>query len=207
MTISHLPNPITELNQLDLQLKYSYADYLTWEFEERVEIINGKIFIIPPPAPTPEHQRVSRNLTTDFTIHQRKIKAFEVFSAPFDVRFPKTPETSSSKIYDVVQPDLCIVCDLEKIDKRGCNGSPDLIVEILSKGTASKDIGKKFKLYEKNKVKEHWIVHPNDQTVLVYTLDKKGKYSNGHLYYNKEKVKVSIFKDLEIDLAVVFDVS
>ena len=130
---------ITSLDQLDLKKSYSYADYLTWQFDEMVELIKGKIFKMSP-GPNRYHQEVSGNLYIQIRqlLQNSQCKAYH---APFDVRLPlpehrQTPE----QIDTVVQPDICIVCDLDKLDNQGCNGAPDWIIEILSPATSNRDL-------------------------------------------------------------------
>ena len=160
---------ITKLSQLDLKGTYSYADYLLWEFKERVELIKGKIFKMSP-APNSYHQDYSMNLTFLLGKVFRNSKC-KMYVAPFDVRLINFKEsTPENKIISVVQPDLCVICDLTKIDKKGCLGSPDLIIEILSPGNSKKEMDLKFDLYEENLVKEYWIVHPEEQVVYIYVL-------------------------------------
>src|SRR5207237_8490272 len=89
---------------------------------------------------------------------------------PFDVYLVK-PEQDYKKTRNVVQPDLCIICDKEKIKKFGCVGSPDLLVEILSPSTASKDLKQKYELYEEYGVKEYWVVYPSEKVIQIYTLE------------------------------------
>jgi Uma2 family endonuclease len=108
---------------------YSYADYLTWQFEEVVELIKGKIFKKAAAAPRRLHQKVSGELFLRLGNYLKGQKC-QVYAAPFDVRFPKGSK-EDNKIHDVVQPDICVICDPEKLDDRGCIGTPDLIVEIL----------------------------------------------------------------------------
>lgn len=118
---------ITSLNQLDLVNGiYSYADYLVWKIKERVELLKGKILEMS--APSPIHQEISGNLQGTLFVFLKNSKC-KLYTAPFDVRFPQKGE---SQVYTVVQPDLCVVCDFEKIDSKGCVGVPDLAVEILS---------------------------------------------------------------------------
>ena len=160
---------ITKLSQLDLKGTYSYADYLLWEFKERVELIKGKIFKMSP-APNSYHQDYSLNLTLLLSKVFRNSKC-KMYFAPFDVRLINYKEsTPENKIISVVQPDLCVICDLTKIDMKGCLGSPDLIIEILSPGNSKKEMDLKFDLYEENLVKEYWIVHPEEQVVYIYVL-------------------------------------
>ncbi len=107
-------------------------------------------------------------------------------------------------INEVVQPDLVVVCDKNKLDAKGCLGSPDLIIEILSPLTAERDFKQKFSLYEKQGVKEYWIVHPEERTVLVFKLEKNKKYGIPDRYAGKDFVKCGILDGMEIDLGLVF---
>lgn len=165
---------ITNINQLDpLYGVYSYADYLLWKFKERVELFRGKLFKMS--APSALHQEVSMRLAGE--LYQFfKGKDCKVFHAPFDVRLFKESQEDKD-IYTVEQPDICVVCDAEKIDKRGCYGAPDLVIEILSSGNSKKGMKYKYALYEEAKVPEYWIIDPDHQNVLVYVL-KDGKYQN-----------------------------
>ncbi|MDR2692515.1 MAG: Uma2 family endonuclease, partial [Dysgonamonadaceae bacterium] len=125
--------------------------------------------------------------------------------APFDVRLPKSGETADNKIYTVVQPDICVVCDPQKLDDNGCIGAPDLIVEIQSPSTAKRDLNEKFFKYEEAGVKEYWVVYPKEKALTVFLLQENGKYNDGTTYEYEGKVPVSIFKGLEIDLKELFD--
>src|SRR5215217_1614082 len=148
---------ITDINQLDLEGTYTYADYLLWRFEERLELIKGKIFKMSP-APNRRHQTILGHLHLPIGSFFKNHYC-QVFLAPFDVRLPKKNQnTSDGKIYTVVQPDLCIICDESKLDDRGCLGAPDLIVEILSPGNSRKEMDNKFELYEECGVREYWLV-------------------------------------------------
>lgn len=143
---------ITSLKQLDLNKQYSYADYLKWFFEERVELFNGFIHKIPTPERL--HQDISRNLSRliDSFFYTRK---FEWYHAPFDVRLTKFDKTKDKEILTVVQPDICVICDNKKLDKRGCLGNPDLIIEIQSPGNTKREMKEKFELYEEAGVREY----------------------------------------------------
>jgi Uma2 family endonuclease len=153
---------ITQLSQLDLTKTYSYADYLTWQFDEAVELIKGKIMLMSP-APNVEHQRIERKLLVAIDWHL-KGKKCEIFPAPFDVRLydRKKSLLTSKDIHTVVQPDLCVMCNPDILDKQGCNGAPDWIIEILSKGNSKQEMQIKYELYAKSGVMEYWIVYPND---------------------------------------------
>ena len=195
---------ITKLSQLDLTKTYSYADYVTWKLNERVELLKGLIIKLSP-APSSQHQSISMNLAGIIFQHL-KGKKCKVFSAPFDVRLiNKRKSTTDKEITTVVQPDLCIICDLKKVDERGCLGSPDLIIEIVSKGNTKKELENKFDLYQENGVKEYWVVQPGDETVVVFDLIR-GKYQYRKIYSNDGVVPVKVIKGLEIDLKEVFEI-
>lgn len=133
---------ITKLSDLDFSKSYTYADYLTWQFDEMVELIKGKVYNMSP-APARKHQSVAGNLYVEFAIFLKR-KPCKVYSAPFDVRLTKINE--DKKTTTVIQPDICVVCDPSKLDTAGCVGAPDLIVEILSPSTSDKDVRVKFDL-------------------------------------------------------------
>ena len=190
--------------QLSLNKRYTYADYLTWLDDKRRELIDGFINLMTP-APARKHQDISGNIHTTIRIYLKNKKTCKVYYAPFDVRLPKSKEeTDDAKVYTVVQPDLCIICDPSKLDDKGCIGAPDLIVEILSPSTSKKDLSVKYKIYEQAGVKEYWIVNPNDENISVFVLDNTGKYQLNGMYGGDMKIKVSIFKDLEISLEDIF---
>lgn len=195
---------ITRIDQLNPQKKYSYADYLKWQFDELVELINGKLFRMSP-APSRLHQKISGNtfvLLSNFLNE----KSCDVYHAPFDVRLPDPKKSSGDEqVFSVVQPDICIICDKGKLDDRGCIGAPDLIVEILSPATRKKDLNEKFKLYEQSGVLEYWIVQPNDQTVTVFDLTND-KYLLRKIYGAEEMISGGVFPELVIDLTKVFEI-
>jgi Uma2 family endonuclease len=180
---------------------YSYADYLTWQFEEVVELIRGKIFKKATAAPKRLHQKVSGELFLRLGNFLRSQKC-QVYAAPFDVRFPKG-STEDHKIHDVVQPDICVICDPEKLDDRGCIGAPDLIVEILSQGNSKTELQHKFKLYESHGVREYWIIHPEHQDLLIYTL-VDGKYIPSRLLTSGDVVESTVLEGFALDLEEFF---
>jgi Uma2 family endonuclease len=157
------------------------------------------------PAPRVGHARVSSDISWHLKSVVRKNKGkCEVFYAPFDVRLPKQGETADDKIDTVVQPDICVVCDLSKIDERGCCGAPDMIVEILSPSTLKRDTNEKFTLYEESGVKEYWIVHPDSKAINVFLLQENGKYDEGTVYELEGKIPVYVFDNYLIDLKEIF---
>lgn len=102
-----------------------------------------------------------------------------------------------------MQPDICIICDDNKLDEMGCIGAPDWIIEILSPGNTKKETQEKFSLYEENLVKEYWIVQPGDQNILVFDLINN-KYQLRKIYTNEDAVPAGIFPELQINFAAVF---
>ena len=193
---------VTDINQLDLNGTYSYADYLLWRFKERVELFKGKIFEMSP-APNLKHQRVSL-LVTRYLDRFFENQKCGLFVAPFDVRLIIfTKSTADNTVFTVVQPDLCVICDQSKLDKRGCIGSPDLIVEILSPGNSKKELGIKFNLYEENEVLEYWIVNPLEESVLIYSL-VNGKYIGTKPLIDEEKIISPLFPELDFEIAKIF---
>jgi Uma2 family endonuclease len=190
---------------LDLNKRYTYADYMTWLDGQARELIHGLVKKMSP-APRLEHARINTKIFWDLESIIRKNKGkCEVFTAPFDVRFPKHGETADDKIDTVVQPDICVVCDLSKLDYRGCCGAPDMIVEILSPSTTKKDVTEKFALYEESGVKEYWIVYPMDKVIQVFLLQETGKYNAGVIYEWEGKVPIHIFDNHPIDLDDIFE--
>ncbi len=163
---------ITDINQLDFEKNYTYADYLHWAFKERIELLKGKVLQMSP-APSTKHQRVSMKFTGKL-LRALEDKPCQLFAAPFDVRLAHKNDRDED-IITVVQPDLCVICDMDKLDDRGCIGAPDLIIEILSPGNSKKEMNAKFDLYEEAGVREYWLVHPLDEVVFVYVL-QDGQY-------------------------------
>jgi len=184
----------------ELSAYYSYADYLTWPEDERWELIDGVPYNMTP-APTPKHQEILGEL---FRILANWLKGNKcrVYMAPFDVRLAGA-EVLDTVIDKVVQPDIAVVCNPQKIDDRGCLGAPDMVIEILSPSTFKKDLGIKLALYESSGVKEYWVVHPLDETVMVFQL-QKGQYGKPTVYSVPDEIPVGVFEDLIIPLESVF---
>jgi Uma2 family endonuclease len=160
--------------QLDLNKRYTYADYLTWLDDKRRELIDGFVKLMSP-APSTSHQQIEIRIASDIRVYLKKKKC-KVFVSPFDVRLPSNGEKEGDKIFTVVQPDICIICDLSKLDEKGCLGAPDMIIEITSNSNTKHDVETKFQLYQKNRVREYWIVFPYEKTIIVNLLNKSGKY-------------------------------
>lgn len=193
---------ITQLSELDLNKRYTYADYLIWRLQERVELIKGYIVEMSP-ATRRRHQEILSTIGTFFIIGLDRDMC-QTYYAPFDVRLIRNKGKADHEIDTVVQPDICIVCDQSKLDEYGCIGAPDLIVEILSPGNKKHDEVSKFNLYEENGVKEYWIVDPESKSVKVYVLQSE-KYKLIDYYENEGRmIPVNIFDDLEISYDDIF---
>jgi Uma2 family endonuclease len=180
-------------------MSYSYADYLKWDFEEIIELIKGKIFA-KAVAPNRRHQEVSGNLYLQVA-NFLKNRSCKIYSAPFDVRFSRNPDYS--KTDSVVQPDISVICDLSKLDDKGCFGAPDLIAEILSPGNSRVELQNKFELYQEFGVREYWVIHPVECTVLIYTLID-GKFSPSRLFTSGDQIHSSVLPGFKLDLEAVF---
>jgi len=196
---------ITELSQLDLNAEYSYADYLTWRLEETVELIKGKIMAMSP-APNLKHQQISRNLLLNIG-NYFKNRPCQVFIAPFDVKLydSKKSKLTDQQVFSVVQPDLCVVCDQDRLTEQGCNGAPDWIIEVLSPGNTKKEMHLKYDLYQENGVSEYWLVYPVEQAVYQFVrhVDSE-KYQLHAMYAGDDLAQPYLFPELQIDLAEVF---
>ena len=181
--------------------KFTYGDYCTWPDDERWELIDGVAFDMTP-APSRQHSLVQGALQ-DILRPFFRGKPCEVHNAPFDVRLPKGQE-ADELVDTVVQPDLLVVCDEKKLDDKGCRGAPDLVIEILSPSTSSRDHVTKKYLYEKHGVKEFWIVSPTDRRIIVYALESSDRFRDAVIYSDIDIIKCQLFPGLEVDLGYVF---
>ncbi|MEI6544734.1 MAG: Uma2 family endonuclease [Methylococcales bacterium] len=196
----------TDLSQLDLNGIYTYADYLSWQFDDAIELIKGKIMAMSP-APSSEHQSISWRLSGALFIFFKN-KEGRAFAAPFDVRLVdrKKSIVANKDIYSVVQPDLCVICDKTKIDTKGCLGAPDWIIEILSQGNSKKEMQLKYQLYQESGVKEYWLVYPGERAVHQFVLDEQTeKYQLQYMYSGEDIATPQLFPDCQIDLREVFE--
>lgn len=192
------------LNEPDFNYSglYTYADYMRWTIEERVELIKGKIFRMSP-APMNIHQSAVGNVFGILWTYL-KGKTCEVRTAPYDVRLYRKSKKDED-ILTVVQPDVCVICDPAKIDVRGCIGAPDIVVEVLSHSNTKKELKNKYEVYEESGVKEYWLVHPSDKTLFRYILGINGKYTPDALYASDDIITTSVLPGLELKLEEVFD--
>jgi Uma2 family endonuclease len=194
---------MNSIDDLDFSKTYTYADYYSWKFEERLELIKGKIFKMSP-APGGNHQIISFNISGEL-YNFLKDKSCKAFPAPFDVRLVRE-ETNDKKVKTVVQPDVCVICDPSKIaDQRSCLGAPDIIVEILSPGNNAKELKTKYELYEEFGVKEYWVVYPAERCIVRYLLNSEGKFlSEGRALTFGDKITTPILPGFELALDDVF---
>jgi Uma2 family endonuclease len=178
------------------QAPYTYADYLEWDESERCEIIDGEPIMMA--APDFDHQAILGEL---FYQLRRFLggKPCKVIPAPYAVRLNPAEDSSDNT---VLEPDIMVICDPSKITRRGCNGAPDLVIEIISPSTARKDKVVKLNKYQNAGVREYWIVEPDTKTVLICVLDN-GRYIFSS-YDDTGKAPVSVLPPCEIDLGAVF---
>ena len=191
-----------QLSDLDLSKTYTYADYVKWQFDVRIELIKGEIFKMRP-APSRSHQDIFFSIALKLGIYL-KGKPCKAYLAPFDVRFPRNSKDDKA-IYTVLQPDICVICDLTKLDDRGCVGAPDIVIEILSPGNNKKELRNKYEVYQEAGVKEYWIIHPSERTFLKYTLDNQGFFQPSRLLTGGEEITTPIQPGFSMDLDEIFE--
>jgi len=181
----------------DMNLRYTYSDYYSWDDGERWELIDGIPYAMSP-APTPSHQSICINLIIQIGDYL-KGKPCKLFAAPFDVRLNAHREDNT-----VVQPDLAVICDHSKINDKGCIGAPDFIIEILSPSTAGHDRVVKLQQYLKAGVREYWIVDPDTKIVQIFILEGDRYFTTA--YADTDIAPVSVLPGCEIILEDVFDI-
>lgn len=181
-------------------IKYTYKDYLTWPEDEHWELIDGVPYL--QAAPSWQHQAISAALVSQFYNYLLG-KSCQVFASPFDLRLPGKEEKEEDSS-NVLQPDILIICDKDGLKGTGYSGTPALIIEISSPSTTRNDRVLKFNKYEEAGVKEYWIVEPDGKFVSVFTLQDDCRYGRPEFYTEEEKIQVSVFSDLIINLAPAF---
>ena len=176
---------------------YTYADYLTWEGPERYQIIYGEVFMMA--SPSVNHQAICMELSRLFSTWLLG-KPCRVFAAPLDVRlFPEDDNSDDT----VVQPDLLVVCDKEKLGKGSVNGSPDIAIEIISPSTSNKEHFLKFRAYMDAGIREYWMIEPEQKLVQVYINE------NGHFvsfgYKSEDVVQSTVLQGFSVDLKTLWE--
>lgn len=147
---------------------HTYGEYLTWPEDVRYELIDGQAYLMAP-APDLAHQDITGEIYRQLA-NQLEGKPCRPFIAPVDVRLPKGNE-ADERIDTVVQPDVLVVCDESKLDRRGVRGAPDFLVEVLSPATAFHDHQRKRSVYERAGVREYWLVDPTERMITIYRLE------------------------------------
>ena len=181
--------------------RYTFADVLAWDDNERAEIIDGEVFLMAPP-PSRVHQEVSFEIARQIGNYLEG-KRCKVYPAPFGVRLFEKDADSPRDVDTMVEPDITVVCDLSKLDDHGCKGAPDMVVEVLSPSTQRHDQLVKLGLYQRAGVREYWIVDPVNQTVRVMLQD--GSALQLHEVYDRRDVaKVNVLDGCFIELDKVF---
>ena len=182
------------------KMKYTLADCLAWEEGTRGEIIDGEAVMMAPPSTA--HQLISMELARQLAnfLEGRKCR---VLPAPFAVRLFERAGDKPEDVQTVVESDLSVVCDSAKLDKYGCRGAPDLVVEVLSPSTQRHDRLVKLDLYQRAGVREYWIVSPEEQTVQVLLL-RGGLLLPYELYGPEDIAKVNVLEGCFVELSKVF---
>ncbi|MGI4871336.1 MAG: Uma2 family endonuclease [Janthinobacterium lividum] len=193
--------PITQFSQLDLSKSYTYADYLTWEFPEYVEMIGGRVLPYMP-GRSSAHQQCLGNLMG--AVHKElKRRPEKMVQIPFDVLPTYKNGQADNQLGTVVQPDLIVASDPAMIQERGCFGAPDWVVEILSPGFTDRDIRIKFRLYEESGVREYWLVYLGLNNVAVYLLEN-GRYQVSAEYARPSPIPVATLPGFAIKWTDIF---
>ena len=181
------------------ETRYTFADALTWGEDERIEIIDGEAYMMAPPLRV--HQKILRALFMQIA-NFLDGKRCEVYPSPFAVRLFEENGDRPEDVDTMVEPDITVVCDPDKLDKYGCRGAPDMVIEILSPSTRRHDLAVKYRLYQRAGVREYWIVDPDVKTVQVLRLED-GLYNAADVY-TAGAVPVGLWEDFSIDLSQVF---
>ena len=180
--------------------RYTFADVLSWDEDERIEIIDGEAFMMATPSRI--HQEISGELFRQLA-NFLEGKQCRVYPAPFGVRLFARDGDGPEDVDTLVEPDVSVVCDPSKLDDTGCKGAPDLVMEILSPSTTRHDRFTKFNLYQRARVREYWIVDPADRSVQVFVLED-GRYTAKDFGAAGDRLRVNVLEDCIIDLSQVF---
>ena len=182
------------------RMRYTFADALTWEENQRIEIIDGEAVMMAPPVRI--HQEIRMELSWKLRSYLDG-KACKVYAAPFAVRLFEKDGDRPEDVDTLVEPDIAVICDPAKLDKYGCRGAPDMVVEILSPSTQRQDRFTKFSLYQRAGVREYWIVDPENKFVQSFWLED-GRYAVKEFGAAGDKMCVNVLEDCVIDLSEVF---
>ncbi len=179
---------------------FTYADYLTWDEDERIELIDGEAVMMAPPSTS--HQLISGELFRQLANFLEGKKCLAI-PAPFAVRLFEREGDTPSNVRTVVEPDISVICDRNKLDAHGCKGAPDMVIEILSPSNRRHDRLVKLDLYQRAGVREYWIVSPEAQTVEVFLLED-GRFIIQGFYEKNDIAKVHALEGCFVELCKVF---
>lgn len=183
------------------KIRYTFADCLTWDEDEHIEIIQGEAFLMA--APSTIHQIISGEIFRQLA-NFLEGKRCRVIPAPFSVRLFEQDGDAPEDVDTMVEPDISIVCDRNKLDQHGCKGAPDMIIEILSPSSLRHDRLVKLNLYQQAGVLEYWIVDPQNQAVQVFMQDENSFLRICEEYGPKDVAKVNVLNGCFIELDKVF---
>ena len=186
------------------QERFTFADVLIWDENERIELIHGEAFMMAPPSRI--HQEISGEIFRQLANYLEG-KRCKVYSAPFGVRLFERDGDSPGDVDTVVEPDISVVCDRSKLDDHGCKGAPDMLIEILSPSTLRHDQLVKLNLYQQAGVREYWIVDPMSKSVQVFLLDSEGFLRIHEVYGQTDVAKVNVLDGCFLELSKVFPAS
>ena len=172
---------------------YTVDDVMSLPEGQRAELIDGRWYDMA--TPTSEHQWISsviaHRLWNYIEEHGGKCR---IYPAPFAVFLNRDDR-------NYFEPDISVICDLDKISKRGCEGAPDLVIEITSPSTTSRDYGLKLFKYRMAGVKEYWVINPIEKTTTVYDLNMEDDETlGGRVYEFTETLVSQFYPDFELIL-------
>lgn len=183
------------------QTRYTFADWLVWNEDEHIEIINGEAVLMA--APSRVHQEICFEIGRQLGNYLEG-KQCRAYPAPFGVRLFEQEGDKPEDVKTIVEPDISVVCDRRKLDKLGCKGAPDLIIEVLSPSTQRHDQLVKLNLYQRAGVREYWIVDPENRTVRVMLRSENGILQTHEVYKRDDIAKVNVLDGCFLELGKVF---
>ena len=180
---------------------YNFNDFLRWGMSENTELIDGTPYMMAPPSR--RHQRILFALARQIADFLED-KPCEIYVAPFAVRLFEKKNDRPEDVDTLVEPDISVICDSDKLDDYGCKGAPDFIIEILSPSSKSHDRIVKYNLYQKAGVREYWIVDPEKEYILPFVL-QDGVYIASDMEIKQEdQMPIKVLNGCVIDLKKVF---
>jgi len=192
--------PLLKEKPVSDEVYYTLEDALEWDEGKRIELINGVPMMMS--APLRIHQEICGELFSQLHNYLREKKC-RVYAAPFAVRPFEKISDKPKDVNTMVEPDITVVCDPDKLDRIGCRGAPDLIIEILSPSSQQHDRLTKFNLYQRAGVREYWLVDPNLGTAQSFVL-KDGYFAATGFGQYGDEMKVHVLDGCTINLSAVF---